>query len=279
MASWRLNGSLTRFREAVNQAYPDRDKTTDGTIGDPAHQARDSDHNPDPDGTVDAWDMDRDLNGKGKPYAADIEKLKRVFQAHPAARYWIHNDQIAHVRDGWVRRPYNPNDPDRNKHLEHVHWNTNQATENSTAPWIIPGAEEDELDATQAKQLRDTHFTTAQAIPNPTGEGRVPLHVWAAWMTNAIKALTAAVTSVAANVGDRDAVTDLANEMGALAADVNRFAEEERQRDAAAATERAELRRLLDELDAGTLTQDELVSRIRISVTADQPSDQGDDAQ
>lgn len=268
MASWRLNGSLTRFRAAVDAAYPNRDRTTDGTIGDPAHQLTDSDHNPDPDGTVDAWDMDRDLLPTVAASLAAIEVLKRVFQAHPAARYWIHNDQIAHRRDGWVRRAYKPTDPDRNRHIKHVHWNTNEATEDSTAPWIIPGG--DDMTPDESKKLNDTHYTTARAIPNPIGEGRVPLHVWAAWVTNAMKANTAALTAIANQVNG-DAANDLAEEMGTLAANVNRFAEQERQRDEAAATDRAEIRRLLSELDAGTLTQDELVSRIRVTVEPAEP--------
>lgn len=272
MAAWRLNDALTRWRAAVDVRYPDRDKATDGTIGDPAHAARDSDHNPDPDGTVDAWDMDVDLNGAGKPYAADVEMLKRVFQAHPASRYWIHDDEIAHRNSGWVRRPYDPDNPDRNKHRKHVHWNSNQATETSTAPWIIP--EGDDVTPAESKKLSDTHYTTAMAIPNPTGDGRVPLHVWAAWLTNATKANTAALTAIANRVAG-DVANDLAEEMGALAANVSRFAEEERRRDQRAAEERATLRTLLEQLDAGTLTQDELVSRIRVTVEPAEPAASG----
>src|SRR5689334_3811705 len=61
MANWYLNRALTAFRAAVNSAYPHRDKSSDGTIGDAAHQATSSDHNPDRDGSVDAWDMDNNL--------------------------------------------------------------------------------------------------------------------------------------------------------------------------------------------------------------------------
>jgi hypothetical protein len=65
----------------------------------------------------------------------------------------------------------------------------------SLADWQAR-SEYNEMTPQQAQQLRDTHYTAALAIPNPVGEGRVPLHVWAAWMTGAVKALTTAVGSV-----------------------------------------------------------------------------------
>lgn len=54
--SWRLAGGLVTLRAETNTAYPGRLKESDGTIGDPAHQARISDHNPDAAGVVRAWD-------------------------------------------------------------------------------------------------------------------------------------------------------------------------------------------------------------------------------
>lgn len=137
---WYLNPALSRFRAAVNVAYPQRDKTSDGTIGDPAHQATTSDHNPDPvgepdAGSVDAWDMDVDLRSDDD--AAAIEELKRVFQTHESSRYWIHNRQIASRSTGWRRAAYTGSNP----HDKHVHWNTRESHENSTAPWTIKGGD------------------------------------------------------------------------------------------------------------------------------------------
>lgn len=60
---------------------------------------------------------------------------------------------------------------------------------------LLAGEEED-MTPQQAQQLRDAHYTTSVAIPNPTGEGKVPLHVWAGWMTGAVKALATAVGGV-----------------------------------------------------------------------------------
>ena len=133
--AWFLNQALTNWRNAVNVKYPNRDKTSDGTIGDEQHQSGVSDHNPDADNSVDAWDMDVEVNGPGKPYAKDVELLKTVFQAHVSTQYWIHNGQIATRDSGWRRSPYSG----ANRHDKHVHWNTRPAQEKSTAPWIIGG--------------------------------------------------------------------------------------------------------------------------------------------
>lgn len=130
--AWYLNPALTRYREAVNAAYPRRDKGTDGTIGDEHHKPP-SDHLEDADGSVDAWDMDVEVNGKGQPYAADVEHLKKVFERHEASRYWIHNGQIATRSNGWRREAYSGPNP----HTAHVHWNTRESHENSTQPWEV----------------------------------------------------------------------------------------------------------------------------------------------
>lgn len=79
----------------------------------------------------------------------------------------------------------------------------------------IEAGEVEDMTPQQAQQLRDAHYTTAVAIPSPTGEGRVPLHVWAAWMTGAVKALAAAVGNV-----DEATKAQLQQDLAALRAGV-----------------------------------------------------------
>lgn len=57
---WRLVAAGVTLRDQVNERWPDRDKASDGSIGDAAHAARPSDHNPDADGWVHAIDIDKD---------------------------------------------------------------------------------------------------------------------------------------------------------------------------------------------------------------------------
>lgn len=82
--------------------------------------------------------------------------------------------------------------------------------------------EEQELNPIQDERLRDAHYVLAKAVPNPTGApGRVPLHVWAAWMTGAVKALATAVSNV-----DEATKAQLAADLGELKGMVDAVPEE-----------------------------------------------------
>jgi hypothetical protein len=109
-----------QLRLQVDDSYPDRDRTSDGWIGDTRHSARPSDHNPDAEGVVRAIDIDRDLSGKAKPdIMPDLADQIRLCARHGDKRisYVIFNGRIASSKKAWAWRPYDG----INKHNHHCH--------------------------------------------------------------------------------------------------------------------------------------------------------------
>jgi hypothetical protein len=108
-----------QLREQIDDAFPDRDRKSDGWIGDAAHSNRKSDHNPDPsNGIVRAIDVDKDLNTKPSTsdYLADQIRLcakagdKRI-------AYVIFKGRIASSKRAWRWRPYDG----ASRHDHHIH--------------------------------------------------------------------------------------------------------------------------------------------------------------
>src|SRR5262249_33370705 len=91
MASWRVAKCLLKLRDQVDARWPGRDKSNDGTIGDAAHQATKSEHNPDANGVVRAEDISNDP-AHGLVSRALAEAL--VASRDPRILYIISNRQI-----------------------------------------------------------------------------------------------------------------------------------------------------------------------------------------
>jgi hypothetical protein len=109
-----------QLREQFDDSFPDRDRTSDGWIGDTRHASRPSDHNPDPSsGIVRAIDLDRDVSGKAKPdLMPDIaDQLRRLAKTDKRIAYIIFNGRIASPRLGWRWRKYTGSNP----HNHHCH--------------------------------------------------------------------------------------------------------------------------------------------------------------
>lgn len=58
--NWRLARSLVTLLDQINDHWPARDKTSDGTVGDARHSVQQSDHNPNAAGIVCAVDVTND---------------------------------------------------------------------------------------------------------------------------------------------------------------------------------------------------------------------------
>jgi hypothetical protein len=110
-----------QLRLQVDDTYgADRDRSSDGWIGNLAHSFNRSDHNPDATGIVRAIDIDRDLSGKAKPdlmpYLADQIRLAAK-RGDKRISYIIFNGRIASSRMGWRWRKYSGINP----HTKHCH--------------------------------------------------------------------------------------------------------------------------------------------------------------
>ena len=148
MASWVLVPCLVRLRSEFNTIAPGRDKTSDGTIGDAAHQASQSDHNDDEVGNVPirdadrkhevhALDIDSDLRTPGLTMEAVVQFLLRRCRsgAERRLRYIIYNRRIWSASAGWRQQRYTGPNP----HDQHAHFSASYDTarEASTASWHL----------------------------------------------------------------------------------------------------------------------------------------------
>lgn len=143
----RLAKSLDVLRAQVNARWPDRNKGSDGWIGDTAHSARKSDHNPNSAGVVQALDITHDP--RGGPDAGKLAEMLRLSR-DPRIKYLISNQRICSGAGGqspWSWRPYSGSNP----HTKHVHISVcdEKVLYDSSKPWAIapkpkPAPEPDE---------------------------------------------------------------------------------------------------------------------------------------
>ena len=131
--SWTLAPSLAQLFKELNAKYPHRDTTTDGTIGDQAHAARQSEHNPNhdpndtvPDGMVTAIDIDKD--------GIDVPSLLATLIADSRTWYVIWDHNIYSRTYGFKKRAYTGASP----HTDHVHISLVQTGVacKDTSPWF-----------------------------------------------------------------------------------------------------------------------------------------------
>lgn len=122
----RLVSSLRRLGHNVDDVWPSRSRSSDGWIGDSAHQARESDHNPDARGLVHAVD----ITAKG----VDPVRLVAALVVHPSTHYVIFRRLIYSRRNGFRAMPYTGTDP----HTSHIHVSVyaTPVAERSARPWL-----------------------------------------------------------------------------------------------------------------------------------------------
>lgn len=152
MPAWVLVPCLVELRNEFNLIAPDRDKTSDGSIGDDAHQDSISDHNADEVGRVPIRDADK----KNEVHAIDVDadlhvtglSMEDVVQFILARcrrknddplnearlRYIIYNRRIWQAPN-WEQRNYTGKNP----HDQHAHFSAEYITalEADTSSWHL----------------------------------------------------------------------------------------------------------------------------------------------
>jgi len=140
----RLCRSGVTLRDQMNRKFKKRDKRSDGWIGDAAHQARKSDHNPDHNGVVFAIDIDENFGPrKWAPTPIKARRLANQLARYAKSgkpgsdriKYVIYNGRIASgtYRDFfWTWRKGNWG------HYQHIHISFNKSADWSKDPFPLP---------------------------------------------------------------------------------------------------------------------------------------------
>lgn len=141
--TWKMPPSIRAALDEANVRWPKRSRISDGTIGDPAHSARYSDHNPGARGYIHAFDLTHDP-ASGCDCVVLSEHLRTTID--PRVSYVIWNRRIWNpaLSPGW--RPYAGSNP-HDKHM-HVSIKSTLDAERNTNPWweVIPPDSEEEDD-------------------------------------------------------------------------------------------------------------------------------------
>jgi hypothetical protein len=121
---WTLAPSLKVLRGQVNETYPNRDKTSDGTIGDAAHAQTRSDHNPNSQGVVCALDLDHDPDNG---FDGDKFLEAQLQNPHPDLKYIVWEGHIYSRKYGFVKRS-------SSGHFAHLHVSVGVGTDGQSQP-------------------------------------------------------------------------------------------------------------------------------------------------
>lgn len=119
-----LAHSLQNLFGEIDSAWPNRDRRTDGWIGDKAHQARQSDHNPDSRGIVHAIDIDKD--GIDPMYV-----VEQCISENRPTQYVIYNRTIWSRTRDFRPRAYTGDNP----HTDHIHVSIQYGAAWEAASW------------------------------------------------------------------------------------------------------------------------------------------------
>lgn len=206
--AWQKTKNIINLEEQLNARWPNRDKTSDGTIGDLAHQNESSSgHNPDDTpGSRPAWDgdsdnlqevrakdVDSDLRDDSCDMQDVVDHLIHLPGFSSVCRYLIYNRYWWHANNGWARAPYTG----ASAHTEHLHYEgawSQAADNNSTFDFKFEEVG-NPMDWSDKPWTSSTPISVAAAVQNT--------HGWAANIPALfanVTALQTTLASVLANV-------------------------------------------------------------------------------
>ena len=124
-----------QLREQIDDAFPDRDRKSDGWIGDAAHSNRKSDHNPDPsNGIVRAIDVDKDFDSRPSTGAYLADQIRQCAKKDKRIAYVIYAGKISSAKSLWRWRTYSG----VNSHHAHIHISFSKKGDSNGSWFDIP---------------------------------------------------------------------------------------------------------------------------------------------
>lgn len=184
-----LTKALTRLRTDFNTAFPNRDKASDGWIGDAAHAAGTSGHNAESSGKseytdgdkideVRAIDVDNDLKAPSVTMLKVIQKILATPNDLKRLKYIIYNRVIWSKSNGWRPRAYTGSSP----HTEHAHFSGDPAYDENTTAWSVLTLEDDVALTVDDIKALISYNLSPSGVKTTVGQALLDAHrLWQAW--------------------------------------------------------------------------------------------------
>ncbi len=124
-----------QLREQIDDSFPDRERKSDGWIGDASHSNRKSDHNPDPsNGIVRAIDVDKDFDSRPSTGAYLADQIRQCAKKDKRIAYVIYAGKISSAKSLWRWRTYSG----VNSHHAHIHISFSKKGDSNGSWFDIP---------------------------------------------------------------------------------------------------------------------------------------------
>lgn len=178
-----ITPALGAARASLDQRFPNRDRATDGWIGDEAHRGTRSGHNPDETGNAEYEDSDNldevravDLDKDLRHPTLTMHDVVRAILATPADRdrcsYLIYDRTIWSRSAGYQPRTYTGSNP----HTSHLHISGRPTNDADGRPWLSIERLGIEDDMTREEFLEHFQWALPKVRVDLTHQGR---RLWA----------------------------------------------------------------------------------------------------